>query len=391
MQSTTAPLDVAAVRRRFPSLEGSTAFLDGPGGTQVPDSVIDAVAAYLREDNANVDGPFGTSLRTNEIIAQARQRAATSLGCSPDEVGFGMNATTLNFHLSRTVARELRGGDEIVVTGLDHDANIAPWLEAAADWKLTVRFAGIHPDATLDVEDLKRLLSERTRIVAFPMASNAVGTTTEARRITDLAHQVGALAWVDAAHYAPHGRIDVRAIDADVLFCSAYKFFGPHLGLFYGRRAVLERWQPYKIRPAATEPVSHRFETGTLPHESLAGFVAAIDYLDSVGWDGIVAHERALGGRFLQGLPTAYDLHGVRTMDGRVATFAVTLPGRSPQLIARTLAERGIAVWAGHYYAIEVMRRLGLEQGAVRIGFVHYNTSDEVDRVLAELECLASG
>jgi selenocysteine lyase/cysteine desulfurase len=226
-------------------------------------------------------------------------------------------------------------------------------------------------------------------VVAFPWACNGVGTTIDVARVVDLAHRAGAIAWIDATHFAVHGAIDVRAIDSDVLLCSAYKFFGPHLGVFYARRELLERWHPYKVRPAASEPLGHRFETGTLPHESLAGFIAAVDYIHSVGWDGIVAHERDLGERFIAGLPPGYRLHGVPTMRQRVATFAVTLPGRTPQEIAQLMAERDIAVWAGHYYAVEVMRRLNLENGAVRIGFVHYNTSDEVDRALAGLEQVA--
>lgn len=391
MSSTaTRTFDIAAIRQRFPALERATAFLDGPGGTQTPDSVIAAVSGYLRDHNANVDGIFEASIWTTDLVVQARQRAAAFLGCLPDEVGFGLNATSINFHLSRAAARELQAGDEIVVTKLDHDANISPWLELADDRKLVVRLADIKDDTTLNIEDVERLLSDRTRVLAFPLASNAVGTITDARRLATLAHQVGAIAWIDATHYAAHDRIDVQAIEADVLFCSAYKFFGPHLGLFYGRRSLLEQWRPYKIRPASDQPVGHRFETGTLPHESLAGFIAAIDYLDSVGWDGIVAHERSLGMRFLQGLPPAYRLHGLRTMEGRVATFAINLPGWSPRAVVEALAERDIAAWAGHYYAIEVMRQFGLEEGAVRIGFVHYNTSDEVDRALKELDRLAS-
>jgi cysteine desulfurase family protein (TIGR01976 family) len=298
--------------------------------------------------------------------------------------------TTLNFALSRAFGRELRPGDEIVVTRLDHDANVAPWLELAGDLGLVVRFADLREaDCTLDLADLARQLSEQTRVVAFPWASNAVGTITDVRRIADLAHEVGALAWVDAVHYAPHGPIDVAAADVDILICSPYKFFGPHLGLFYGRRDVLERWRPYKVRPAPDEPVGHRFETGTLPHEALAGFVAAVEYLESLGWEAIQAHERELGQRFLDGLPTGVRLHGLRTMEGRTPTFALTFGGRSPQKVAAQLAERHIAVWAGNYYAVEVMERLGLPDGAVRVGFVHYNTAEEVDRLLRELEALA--
>ena len=237
--------------------------------------------------------------------------------------------------------------------------------------------------------DLERQLSGRTRVVAYPWASNAVGTVTDVRRIADLAHEAGALAWIDAVHYAPHGPIDVRAVGADVLICSPYKFFGPHLGLFFGRAEVLERIHAYKVRPAADEPVAHRFETGTLSHESLAGFAAAVEYVESVGWDAIAAHERELGERFLAGLPAGVRLHGVPTMDGRTPTFAITLEAHTPDAVAAHLAERDIAVWSGNYYALEIMERLGLPDGAVRIGFVHYNTVEEVDRLLEELRGLS--
>ena len=382
-------LDVGAVRARFSALESPLAFLDGPGGTQVPDSVIDAIASYLRESNANLGGPFETSRRSDDVVRAAHETAALFLGCSPAEVGFGANMTTLNFALSRALARELRPGDEIVVTRLDHDANVAPWLELARDLGLVVQFADLdEEDCTLDMSSLEALVTERTRVVAFPWASNAVGTITPVRRIADLAHEVGALAWVDAVHYAPHGPIDVTAADVDVLICSPYKFFGPHLGLFYGRREVLERWRSYRVRPAPEEPVGQRFETGTLAHEALAGFVAAVEYLESLGWHAIQAHERELGERFLTGLPDAARLYGLRTMEGRTPTFALTFPGQTPQDVAARLAERDIAVWAGDYYAVEVMERLGLPDGAVRVGFVHYNTAEEVDRLLGELEAL---
>jgi selenocysteine lyase/cysteine desulfurase len=238
--------------------------------------------------------------------------------------------------------------------------------------------------ADYDLGDLEAQLSQRTRIVAFPWASNALGTLVDAERICSLAHDAGALAWIDAVHYAPHGPIDVVAVGADVLVCSPYKFYGPHLGLAFVRRKLLERWRPYKVRPAPA------YETGTMQHELLAGFIAAVDYLESLGWDAIVAHERALGERFLDGLPSGVRLHGRETMEGRVPTFAVTLADRSPAQVAEHLGERGIFVWHGDYYAVEVMRRLGLADGAVRIGFVHYNTAEEVDRVLDELGMMLS-
>jgi cysteine desulfurase family protein (TIGR01976 family) len=388
--SSVAPLDVDAVRARFSALQGPTTFFDGPGGTQVPDSVIEAMASYLRESNANLGGPFETSVRSDELIVDAHDAAAHFLGATPAEVGFGLNMTTLNFALTRSVARELNAGDEIVVTRLDHDANISPWLELARDLDVVVRFADIRDeDCSLDLEDLERQLSGRTRIVAFPWASNAVGTITDVRRIAALAHAAGALAWVDAVHYAPHGPIDVVAADVDILLCSPYKCYGPHLGLFFGKAEVLERWTPYKVRPSPPEPVGARFETGTLAHEALAGFVAAVEYVESLGWDAIRAHERDLGRRFLAGLPDSVTLHGAPAMDGRTPTFALTLPQRSPREVAEALAGRGIAAWWGDYYAVEIMQRLGLPDGALRLGIVHYNTAEEVDRLLAELERLA--
>src|SRR5205823_6585895 len=276
---STVAFDVAAVRARFSALENGLAFFDGPGGTQVPDEVIDAIATYLRESNANVSGPYETSRRTERLVADARLAAASFISSSPDEVIFGANMTTLNFALSRSAAREWAEGDEVLVTRLDHDANVSPWLELAHDLGLVVRFADIREDTTLDLDDLASKLSDRTRVVAFPWASNAVGTLVNVARVAELAHEVGALAWVDAVHYAPHGPIDVAATGADVLICSPYKFYGPHLGLAYAKSALLERWRPYKVRPSPEQPLGHRYETGTLPHELLAGFVAAADYL----------------------------------------------------------------------------------------------------------------
>ncbi len=383
---STVALDVGAVRARFSALRAPTAFFDAPGGTQCPDSVIDAIAGYLRESNANVGGRFGSSRRTEALLARARLTAAAFLRCEPNEAIFGQNMTTLNFMLSRTVGRTLAAGDEILVTRLDHDANVSPWLELADDLDLGIGFVDVHDDTTLDLGDLERQLGERTRIVAFPLASNAAGTLTDTNRIVELAHDAGALAWADAVHYAPHGPIDVAALGVDVLICSPYKFFGPHLGLAFGRADLLERWRPYRVRPAALEPLGSRFETGTLAHELLAGFVAAVEYVESIGWGAIRAHERALGQRFLDELPDGCTIHGLATMDGRVPTFAFTVDGRSPASVAEHLAEREIAVWDGDYYAVELMRRLGLgAEGAVRAGFIHYNTLAEVDRLLAAL------
>jgi cysteine desulfurase family protein (TIGR01976 family) len=376
--------DLDAIRARFPALSSGVAFLDGPGGTQCPQSVIDAVAAYLRDSNANLGGAFAASRRSDELVEQAHATAARFLGCQADETVFGQNMTTLNFALTRALGRTLEAGDEILVTRLDHDGNVAPWLELAEDLGLRVDFVEIHEDTTLDLDDLARKLTEHTRVVAFPLAANAVGTTTDAARIVELAHDAGALAWADAVHHAPHGPIDVAALGVDVLLCSPYKFFGPHLGLAYGREELLRSWRPYKVRPAADEPVGSRFETGTLAHELLAGFVAAVDYLDEIGWDAIRAHERALGQRFLDGLPGNCTLYGLDTMDGRVPTFAFRVDGKAPRDVAEQLAAREIAVWDGDYYAFEAMTRLGLQpEGAVRTGFVHYNTFEEVDRLLA--------
>ena len=382
---TRVAFDVDAVRARFPALAQGLAFFDGPGGTQVPDTVIDAIARYLREDNANLGGAFETSRRSDLLVGEARLAAAGFLGCTPGEVAFGQNMTTLNFALTRTLGRELAAGDEILCTRLDHDANVSPWLELARDLDLTVRFVELTGECRLDLDDLASKLSARTRVVAFPWASNAVGTVTEVARICALAHEAGALAWVDAVHYAPHGPIDVPAVGADVLVCSPYKFYGPHLGLAFGRAELLERLRPYKVRPADDEPLGHRFETGTLAHELLAGFVAATEYLGSLGWDAIVAHERALGQRFLDGLPERCRLHGPPTMEGRVPTFALTIDGVPPADAAARLGRRGIAVWHCDYFAVEVMRSLGLADGAVRVGIVHYTTAAEVDRLLDEL------
>ena len=386
---STATLDVSAVRARFSALGRALAFFDAPGGTQCPDEVIEAVAAYLRESNANTSAPYETSRRTDELVEHSHDRAAAFLGCSPDEVAFGASMTALNFLLTRALARTLGPGDEIVVTKLDHDANVSPWLELAHDLGVVVHVAGVTGDLELDYDDVARLVSEKTRVLGFPVAANSVGTAPDVARLVSLAHDAGALAWADAVHFAPHGPIDVAAWDVDVLICSPYKFFGPHLGLAYGRAELLESWRPYKVRPAQDEPVGRRFELGTLQHELLAGFVAAADYLDSLGWDAIQAHERSLGERFLAGLPDDVELYGLGAMSGRVPTFCFNLPGRTPEDVATRLAERELAVWHGDYYAVEIMRHLGLADGAVRAGIVHYNTEEEVDRLLTALDDLS--
>jgi cysteine desulfurase family protein (TIGR01976 family) len=386
---STVTYDVEAVRARYSALRQPLAFFDGPGGTQVPDEVIDAVSRYYRESNANVSGPYETSRRTEALVDQARVTAGQFLGCTPEEAIFGANMSTLAFALTRTAARDWEDGDEILVTKLDHDANVSPWIELARDKNLVLRFVDIKDDTTLDLDDLGRQLSDRTRVVAFPVASNAVGTLTDVRRIVELAHAAGALAWADAVHYGPHGPIDVTDWGVDVLICSPYKFFGPHLGLAFGRAELLETWRPYKVRPAPDTPLGRRFETGTLAHELLAGFVAAVEYIDSIGWESIKAHEHTLGERFLTDLPDNVTLYGLPTMEGRVATFAFNVDGVPTREAARRLGAAGYAVWEGDYYAVEVMKRLGLEKsGAVRAGIVHYNTADEVDGLLAEISKL---
>ena len=354
---STIALDVAAVRARFSSLRSSLAFFDGPGGTQVPDSVIDAVSAYFRESNANVGGPYGTSIRTEALIAEAHETAGRFLGCSAEHVTFGPNMTSLNFTFTRTAARTFDAGDEILVTGLDHDANVSPWLELAHDLDLVVRIAGLNDDTTLDLDDLERKLSERTKVVAFPLAANAVGTLTDAPRIAALAHEAGALAWADAVHYGPHGPIDVEAFGVDVLICSPYKFFGPHLGVAFARP------------------------------ELLAGFSATLAYLESIGgMEAIVAYERELGQRFLDGLPDGATVYGLQTMDGRVPTFLLNLEGVDATAAVKRLSDDGFGVWAhDNWYSLGLREKLPYPDSAIRIGLIHYNTPDEIDRFNAAL------
>jgi cysteine desulfurase family protein (TIGR01976 family) len=392
MTETLRPgLDVAAVRGRFSSLRGF-AFLDAPGGTQVPDEVGEAIARALREASANLGGGYATSRRVGAILQEAEHKAARFLGCEPHEVIFGQNMTSLNFMLSRTAGRGFRPGDEILVSALDHDGGVAPWLELAHDAGLVVRHVQLHGDTTYDFDDLERKISPRTRVVAFAWASNAVGTVVDARRVCRLAHDAGALAWVYAVHYAAHEPIDVRAVGADVLICSPYKFCGPHLGLAFGRAEVIEGWRPYKARPAPTTPLGRRFETGTLPYELLAGFNATIGYLESIGgFAAIVPYERSLGQRFLDGLPRAVTVYGLPGMAGRVPTFLVNVDGVAAQDVAARLADAQIGVWAhDSWYSLDLYQRLGYADKAVRIGFIHYNSTDEVDRLLDALEAIRS-
>ncbi len=384
----TAILHIDSVRRRFSSLSDGFAYLDAPGGSQVPDEVGDAIARALREASANLGAGYATSLRVKEILEGAETRAARFLGCATEEVIFGANMTSLDFTLSRTAGREFEPGDEIVVSSLDHDGGVAPWLELAHDRGLVVKQVELRDDTTFDYDDLQAKLSERTRVVAFAWASNAVGTIVDAERVCELAHSVGAIAWIDAVHYAAHEPIDVRAIDADVLICSPYKFCGPHLGIAYGRASVIERWRPYKARPAPTTPLGRRFETGTQAYELLAGFNAAIDYLESIGgFETIVPYERSLGQHFVESISDAVTLYGLPDMSGRVPTFLVNVDGVPAPDVAAALASQNIGVWAhDSWYSLGLYRRLGYSDAAIRIGFIHYNTLEEVDRLVAALE-----
>jgi len=408
-------VDLSGAAVRFPGLrreqDGRTVvFADAPGGSQVPDAVIEAMADYLRRSNANAHGPFATSQETDDLIAEAHRAAADLLNADHDEVVFGPNATTLLFSISRSIARSLEPGDEVVVTRLDHDANVRPWVLAAEDAGANVRWGDIREDdATLDLASFEASLSERTKIVAFTLASNAVGTITPAAELTRLVHErTPAIVACDGVHLAQHRRIDVRAIGADLVVCSPYKIFGPHLGILFGRREVLSSLRPYKLRPA-DDALPFAFETGTQNYEGFAGWVAAVEYLAGLGEGGgrraavasafersIVPWEAELSRRFLEGIREipSLRLYGIAEPERageRTPTFAVRVADQHPAETAKTLAERGIFVWDGNYYALEIMERLGLQDsgGAVRIGFCHYNTRDEVDRVLQELAILA--
>ena len=408
-------LDVGSIKKQFPALSrrvgGEPAvFADAPGGTQVPRVVIDAMVRYLETSNANEGGSFVTSHETVEVIEQARGAAADLLGASPGEIAFGANMTTLAFALSRALGRNLTPEDEVVVTRLDHDANVSPWVLAARDAGATVRWVDFDPwDCTLRKESLEEAIGDRTRVVAFTLASNAVGTVTDASAIAARAKEVGALVVADAVHYTPHGPLDVRELGVDVLFCSPYKFFGPHMGVMYARRPLLEEWAPYKVRPSSNASPD-RWETGTKNHEALAGFVACVDYIAGLAggsaegrrasivssMEAVRDHERELSRAFLEGTSKIeglelYGIGDVERVQERTPTFAVRLPGRSPAEVATALGDQGIFVWDGNYYAIEVMETLGLEDsgGAVRIGFCHYHSLDEVERVVDALAKLA--
>ncbi|UBF26186.1 cysteine desulfurase-like protein [Kovacikia minuta CCNUW1] len=410
-------LDLGWIRAQFPALSQMmhghpVMFLDGPGGTQTPGTVIEAIAHYLTSLNANLHGAFTTSIQTEAVIAEARAAMGDFLGCDPDEVVFGANMTTLTFALSRAIGRELQPGDEIVVTRLDHDANITPW-QVLEERGVGVRMVDIHPeDCTLDWVDLERQITERTRVVAVGYASNAVGTINDVAKVVRLAHAVGALAFVDAVHYAPHGPINVRSLDCDFLACSAYKFFGPHTGILYGKREHLTRLRPYKLKPAPEE-IPFRWETGTQNHESLAGVVAMVNYLAELGrrispavanrrnalftaMAVIQQEERHLSEQLIPSLLQipGLNLYGIREPSRfawRTPTVAIRLDGYTPYELAKALGDRGIFTWNGNFYAIHLTEKLGVEAsgGFLRIGFVHYNTIEEAHRLLNALHDLA--
>jgi cysteine desulfurase family protein (TIGR01976 family) len=386
MNEIATLLDPAAIRGGFPSLRDGRVFLDNPGGTQVHQSVYDAIAGYFRDSNANLGGPFATSVASDRVLADARDQAAAFLGAQADEIVFGANMTTLTMHASRTLFRELGPGDEVLVTGLDHDANVAPWLLAAEDRGVTVRQVGIDPEVcVVDPNVFAGMLSDRTRVAAFGWASNGAGTVNDVAALCALCREAGALSYVDAVHFGPHGAIDVAAIGCDFLVCSAYKFFGPHVGILFGRSELLEQHRPYKVRPAPDDP-PHSWETGTVNLEGIAGTAAAIGYLRSLGMDAIAAYERGLTVRLLDGLQAidGVTVYGTTALDRRVPTAAFNVAGRPPAAVSTALAKRGIFVWDGNYYALELMQRLGLEGsgGAVRVGAVHYNTPAEIDMFL---------
>lgn len=416
---TIAPvaLDSAWVRAQFPSLKltvnGQPAvFLDGPAGTQVPQRVIDAITDYLLHRNANNCGQFLTSKRTDETIAAAHAAMADFLNCTPQEVVFGPNMTTLTYMLSRSLGRELLPGDEIVITTLDHDANVWPW-RALEERGVVIRQVEIRDeDCTLDMNDLATKINSRTKVVAVGYAANAVGTLNDVHEVVRLAHRVGALAFIDAVHYAPHGPIDVHELDCDFLACSTYKFFGPHIGVLFGKAEHLKKFRPYKLR-AAPDYLPDRWEWGTQNHECLAGVTAAVDYLADLGrhsngaaldrrssllaaYAAIQAHERTLAEELISGLLaipglTFYGISKREHFSRRVPTVAIRLNGYRPLEIARYVGERGIFTWDGNYYALNLTERLEVEDkgGLLRIGIVHYNTAEEIDRLLTALHELA--
>jgi cysteine desulfurase family protein (TIGR01976 family) len=416
--ATPAALDTSWVRAQFPSLQTKmngqpAAFLDGPAGTQVPTQVMHAIQNYLMSANANTGGAFLTSRRSDEIIAGTRSAMADFFHCDKDEVVFGQNMTTITLGISRAIARELNPGDEILLTTLDHDANFSPW-KALEEKGVVIRQVDIREaDCTLDLEDLKRKLNEKTKLVAVGYASNAVGTINPVAEITKLAHAAGALVYIDAVHYAPHGLIDVKALDCDFLVCSSYKFFGPHMGTLYGKREHLQRVRPYKVRPC-TEQVPERWESGTQVHELIAGIGAAVEYLAELGrhsdpgvktrrealrsaYHATGAHETRLVWRLIDGLQAIagvriYGITDPKRAAERCSTVSLRIGNQHPTAIAAYLGERGIFTWDGNYYALNLTERLGVESlgGMLRVGLVHYNTMEQVERLLAALRDFAS-
>ena len=412
------PYNLDEIRAHFPALAADTIYFDNPGGTQVAREVLQRIDHYLRSTNANHGGAFRTSRESDATVAEARQAVANFLNAArPEEIVFGPNMTTLTFSISRSLARTLRSGDEIVVTRLDHDGNVAPWLLIAEDRGCTVRWVDIHEeDCTLDMADLERQITERTKIVAVGYASNAVGTINDVRRAVELAHKVGALCFVDAVQYAPHRPIDVQALDCDFLACSAYKFFGPHLGILYGKYELLDSLMAYKVRPASNLP-PEKFETGTQSFEAIAGTLGAMEYFEWMGntfgseyaanYQGsfsghglalkqamaaIEAYELELNHSLLEGFSSIPGLQirgitGPHRLQERVPTFSFTLEGWTPRAIAEVLAEENINVWDGNFYALSVTERLGLEEqgGLLRVGLAHYNTQGEIDRLVEAL------
>jgi len=406
-------LDLSWIRAQFASFAEKVnghpaAYLDGPGGTQVPQRVIDAISDYLKHSNANTNGAYATSHRTNETIAAARSAMADFFGCDADEVVFGFNMTSLTYAMSRAIGRELGPGDEIVLTLLDHDANFAPW-KALEESGVTARTVAVNQaDCTLDMNDLTRKLNSHTKLVAVGYASNAVGTINDVKEVVRLAHAAGALAYIDAVHYAPHGPIDVRALDCDFLVCSSYKFFGPHMGVLYGKREHLKRLHPYKVR-ANTNESPYRWEWGTLNHEGIAGITGCVEYIADIGrrlkgavptrrsailaaYEEIVKYERALCERLIHGLRDfsglkIYGISDPQRFNRRCPTIALRVDGHSPLELATKLGERGLFTWDGNYYALNLTERLDVEKdgGFLRIGLFHYNTVEEVDRLLAAL------
>jgi len=416
-------LDLSPLRSQFPALQQFDengrpyVYFDGPGGTQVPQVVIDAMADYFTDANANCGGPFITSYRNDDMINQARIAMADFLNAgSEKEIVFGANMTTLTFNFSRAMGRSLQAGDEIIITRLDHDANISPWL-ALEENGIIIKWADFNvKDCRLDLDHLASLFSNKTKLIAVGYASNAVGTINPINKIAAMAHDAGARVWVDAVHYAPHRPIDVQAIDCDFLVCSAYKFFGPHVGVVWGKQELLDQLAAYKVRPAAPA-TPHKFETGTLNHEGIAGVAAAVDYLAQVGrnfgsrlsselsiYQGrrkdlkqamgiIAAYERPLFSYMLTELNKLpgikiYGILNEDDFDERCPTVAFTREGYSPKGIATKLGEKGIFVWHGNYYALAVTEKLGVEDsgGMVRVGLAHYNTKEEVDRFLSIID-----